>query len=107
MTAKNESIPTEKLIERFDRGADLVDYNRDMVIMDSVSGPMKVSSIRLPEVFLRAMDNIENESTDRSSIVRSAIYQWFSKNNPDALRKAIREIETEIKQDQEQQKASA
>ncbi|MFB6354992.1 MAG: hypothetical protein ABEJ65_00560 [bacterium] len=98
-------LSTEELVDRFDQGEDLVDYEKDLTMMDSASGPMEVSSIRLPKVFLRAMDILETESTGRSSIIRSAIFQWLKENNPDALMQAQEEIKADI--EQEGKKASA
>lgn len=106
MAVDPSELSTDELIERFDRGDDLVDDDQEMIMMDSASGPMEVSSIRLPRVFIRAMEMIESETAGRSSIIRSALYQWLSENNPDVLIKAQREIASEIEAEQNEKKLS-
>ena len=107
MTAEREKMSLEEMVDSFDEGEDLVDYEQGLMVMDSASGPMEASSVRLPSVLLRAIDNIDSKNADRSSIIRAAIYRWLQDNNPEALLEAQREIESELEQSQQSKKASA
>ena len=100
-------VNVDELLEQFDGGESDIQEDDEMFLMETVSGPMRMTSVRLPEFLLLALEKAEGSSSDRSSMIRASVVDWLKENNPDALIEAKREVEFQIKQEHERHKDPA
>jgi len=97
---------TDELLEKFDEGESLIDEADELETLQSMSGPMDTSSVRLPEALVLALEKATGSASDKSSMIRTAVFHWLKENNPEALVEANREIEDDLNGENERRRAA-